>query len=164
MPCWTKVCDTCVCEKSENLGKKEMSLTENFYGISLEQCEQRCIDTIGCNAVEYRAGTSFCFKCIDPSQHHSHEDKTDKGYPSSVHQRGILYCCYRLCNPSYKKIGNSSFHLFFDIDSFFRFQSIAVNCIHHGEIGTIARNNAGLEIRPEREVSKLWKELTVVVT
>ena len=84
MPCWTKVCDTCVCdiEKREDLG--------SVLGMSLEQCEQKCIDSPGCNAVEYRAGTSLCFKCTDTSQLHSHEDKSDKGYPISVHQRGIL--------------------------------------------------------------------------
>ena len=82
MPCWTKVCDNCICgiEKGEKLGSY----------MSLEQCEQKCIDSPGCNAVEYLAGTSLCVKCIDPSEHHSFEDKSDSGYPISVHQRGIL--------------------------------------------------------------------------
>ena len=85
MPCWTKVCDNCVCdiENREDLGTSP-------FGMSLEQCEQKCNDSPGCNAVEYSAGTSLCVKCTDPSQHHSWEDKSDKGYPQSVHQRGIL--------------------------------------------------------------------------
>ena len=62
--------------------------------MSLEECEQKCIDMSDCNAVEYWAGNSICFKCNDPSKHHSYEDKTDKGFPSSVFKQGIL--CFRL--------------------------------------------------------------------
>ena len=68
------------------------------YGVSLEQCKQKCIDAYDCKAVEYRAGDSICFKCIDPSPYHSYEDKSDKatalGKQSSVHQQGISYFCY----------------------------------------------------------------------
>ena len=85
-PSWTQVCDTCVCDVE--------SRQEIGTYMSLEQCEQKCVEISDCNAVEYWAGTSSCFKCIDPSLHYSYEDEYDMGYPSSVHQLGILHFCF----------------------------------------------------------------------
>ena len=85
-PSWTQVCDTCVCDIES---RKEIGTY-----MSLEQCEQKCVEISDCNAVEYWAGTSSCFKCIDPSQHYSYENENDMGYPSSVHQQGILHFCF----------------------------------------------------------------------
>ena len=84
---WKQVCNFCAC--GNNRRGETGSREELGSATSLEQCELKCIDTPGCKAVEYWAGSKACFNCIRPSKHEDYYNRRDSGHPVSIHKQGL---------------------------------------------------------------------------
>ena len=81
MTAWETVCEPCWC------GHKPSN--RKLLGVhSLEDCKQKCIDSSDCKAIEFWAGVSFCYKCIDETNTIPFNKVNDRGYPPSVHHKG----------------------------------------------------------------------------
>jgi len=88
---WTQVCDTCWC--GTNPWNREL------LGIfSFEECKQKCVEGIDCNAVEYWEGNSYCYKCINEYDNSQFNFKDDDGYPPHVYHE-VPDRCVRSLNP-----------------------------------------------------------------